>query len=54
MPQVKNTQIESINILKNEAAIEQYGEVGKNGVVQINLKKGTLKSFPKTLKAKFK
>ena len=31
--------IESITVLKNQSAIEQYGEKGKNGVVVITIKK---------------
>ena len=31
--------IESINVLKGEKAIEKYGESGKNGVIEINMKK---------------
>lgn len=31
--------IESINVLKGDAAITKYGEEGKNGVVEISLKK---------------
>jgi Zn-dependent protease with chaperone function len=32
-------KIESINVLKGEKAIDEYGEKGKNGVIKINLKK---------------
>jgi hypothetical protein len=32
--------IESINVLKGESAIEKYGDKGKNGVIEITLKKG--------------
>lgn len=31
--------IESMNVLKDKASIEKYGEAAKNGVVEINLKK---------------
>ncbi len=31
--------IESINVLKGEKAIEKYGEAGKNGAIEINMKK---------------
>jgi len=31
--------IESINVLKGESALENYGEEGKNGVIEITLKK---------------
>jgi beta-lactamase regulating signal transducer with metallopeptidase domain len=34
-------QINSLSVLKNEAAIDKYGEKGKNGVVEIQLLKGT-------------
>lgn len=33
--------IQSINVLKDETAIKKYGERGKNGVVEITLKKET-------------
>ena len=32
--------IESINVLKGESAIKKYGDKGKNGVIEIRLKKG--------------
>ncbi len=35
--------IESMNVLKNEMAIEKYGEKGKNGVIEITLKNDELK-----------
>ena len=31
--------IESINVLKDEATVEKYGEKGRNGVIEIKLKK---------------
>lgn len=31
--------IESINVLKGEKAIEKYGEEGKNGAIEIKMKK---------------
>ncbi|MBA5629693.1 DUF6146 family protein [Moheibacter lacus] len=34
-------EIESINVLKGEKAIEKYGDEGKNGVIEIILKKKT-------------
>jgi TonB-dependent SusC/RagA subfamily outer membrane receptor len=34
-----NTIIESINVLKGPSAEKAYGEKGKNGVVEITLKK---------------
>lgn len=35
---IKPNDIESIHVLKNEKAIDQFGEAGKNGVVVITLK----------------
>jgi TonB family protein len=32
--------IQSVNVLKNEFAVKKYGEKGKDGVVEITLKKG--------------
>ncbi len=39
MEEVDTSKIESINVLKNEKATEKYGAKGKNGVIQITLKK---------------
>lgn len=43
-------RIESVNVLKDQVAIDAYGELGKNGVVQIftkdYLKSGTSKPEP--------
>ena len=36
---IKPEDIESVNVLKDEAAIKLYGDKGKNGVVQITTKK---------------
>ena len=36
--------IESINVLKGEHAIAKYGEKGKNGVLELTLKKGDTKT----------
>lgn len=41
--EIDPNDIESINIIKGEAAVKKYGEEGKNGVVDIGMKKG--KSF---------
>lgn len=41
----KNT-IESINILKDKSATNKYGDRGKYGVIEINLKKGIKKFTP--------
>jgi hypothetical protein len=35
---LNTSEIESINVIKGEAAIEQFGEKGKNGVVYIEMK----------------
>lgn len=35
---IKPTQIKSINVLKNETATKKYGDKGKNGVIEIELK----------------
>ena len=35
---INPTNIESINVLKNETAIKKYGDKGKNGVIEINTK----------------
>lgn len=46
--------IKSINVLKDKDATEQFGTLGKNGVILIDLKKGSLKKFPSKIRKKFK
>jgi len=41
MSVIDPTKIESVNILKDQAAVAVFGEKGKAGVVQITTKKGT-------------
>ncbi|MGB6083821.1 DUF6146 family protein [Moheibacter sp.] len=41
--------IESINVLKGEKAIEKYGEQGKNGLIEIKLKKREVSMSIKTV-----
>lgn len=41
MDNIKPNDIESINVLKNESATKIYGDKGKNGVVEITIKKLT-------------
>lgn len=36
--------IESVNVLKGESALKQYGEKGRNGVIEIKRKKGSKKA----------
>ncbi|AMQ00764.1 TonB family protein [Pedobacter cryoconitis] len=36
---INPNDVESVNVLKGEAAIKQYGEAAKNGVIQITTKK---------------
>ena len=38
---IKTENIESVTVLKNEAGISKYGEKGKNGVIEIEIKKGS-------------
>ena len=38
MSKIKRETIESVNVLKEESAIKQYGEEGKDGVILIKLK----------------
>jgi len=38
MNDINPTNIESINVLKDETAIKKYGDKGKNGVIEINTK----------------
>ncbi len=37
--ELKAEDVDSINVLKDKSAIEKYGEKGKNGVIEIKLKK---------------
>ena len=37
--ELKPEDVNSINVLKDKSAIEKYGEKGKNGVIEIKLKK---------------
>ena len=39
MKKLAPSDIESINVIKGEKALEEYGEKGKNGVIQITTKK---------------
>jgi TonB family protein len=51
MEKINPDDIESIQVLKDEAAIKKYGEKGKNGVIEITLKKGVkLQNKSKNLK----
>jgi len=38
MKSIAPTNIQSINVLKGDNAIEKYGEKGKDGVIEITLK----------------
>jgi outer membrane receptor protein involved in Fe transport len=46
--------IKSINVLKDKDATDQYGIIGQNGVIVIDLKKGSLEKFPSKFRKKFK
>ncbi len=49
--EVDEQNIESISVLKEQAAIDAYGEEGKNGVIIINTKKGSVESDNVTVSA---
>ncbi len=53
MPNIKPDQIESLNILKNQASLAKYGKDATDGVVEVTLKKGELSKLPKKVQAKF-
>ena len=36
---IKADDIESISVLKDKSATDKYGEVGKNGVIEVTMKK---------------
>ncbi len=44
MSKIDTKMIESINVLKDKSAIDKYGTKGKNGVVEITMKKNELTS----------
>ena len=51
--QIDANLIEMVNVLKDEAATKKYGDKGKNGVIEITLKKPTtLSSAADTMKPK--
>ncbi len=39
-PELDPAAVESINIMKDAAAIKKYGDKGKNGAIEVILKKG--------------
>ncbi|TDQ17286.1 hypothetical protein DFQ04_1938 [Algoriphagus boseongensis] len=41
--------IDSMNVIRGEEAIKQFGEFGKNGAIQIYLKENTYKDLPKEI-----
>lgn len=43
LKEIEPDDIESINVLKGEAALEKYGEQAQNGVIEITLKKEIVK-----------
>jgi len=45
MPDINNNEINSINVFKGDAAINKYGEQGKNGVIEIISKTKALQSI---------
>jgi TonB family protein len=42
MNEIDPNQISSMNVLKDKSAIEKYGEIGKNGVIEITTKANDL------------
>ncbi|TDX01653.1 energy transducer TonB [Dinghuibacter silviterrae] len=48
MPALDPNQIQSISVLKNEAAIAKYGQTGQNGVIEVWLKGYTGSDMPAT------
>lgn len=46
--------IESIDVIKGQSALDQYGEDGQYGVVLIQLKNASLKKLPAKVQKKFK
>nr|MCU0336275.1 hypothetical protein [Sediminibacterium sp.] len=47
-------KIESMEVLKGKNATERYGDLRQSMVIQINLKKGSLKKLPDEIRKKFK
>lgn len=54
IPYLDPNWVKSINVLRDKDAIDQYGTLGQNGVILIDLKKGSLTKFPSEIKKKFK
>ena len=50
MRAIKSDQIESINVLKDKMATDKYGDKGKNGVLELTLKK---KAIPEGAEVKY-
>jgi hypothetical protein len=46
--------IQTLNVIKGKEATDKYGPLGKNGVILIELKNGTLEKLPLELREKFK
>jgi hypothetical protein len=45
--------IESIDVIKGQSALDQYGTEGQHGVVRIRLKKDSVKKLPASLRRQF-
>ncbi len=46
MDAINPETIESVNVLKDKTATDKYGEKGKNGAIEVTLKKGTTAGVP--------
>jgi len=51
---IKPDWIQSIEILKGKDATDKYDSLGRNGLILIDLKKGSLRKMPFSIKRKFK
>lgn len=50
MDQINPNTIDRMDVLKDQSAIEKYGEKGKNGVIKITTKMAALKTFENALR----
>ncbi len=46
--------VKSITVLRDKDATDKYGVLGENGAVLIELKKGSIKKFPRKTRNKFR
>jgi len=53
LEKINHRWINSVTVLKDENAVDQYGIMGQHGVIVISVKDGSLNKMPPDLKEKF-